>query len=255
MIELQHLTKRYGNQVAVRDLSLTVDEGELLVLLGGSGSGKTTTLKMINRLIEPSAGSVLVDGRDVAELAPHDLRRRIGYAFQQVGLFPHMTVAENIGITPALLGWTEDKLRRRVDELLALVELDPDETRDRRPDQLSGGQQQRVGVARALAAKPRLMLLDEPFGALDPLTRHRLQESFVRIRRELGLTAVFVTHDMVEALVLGDRIAVLQAGRLVQVGTPRTLMREPANDYVRQLLDTPRREAQLVESLLAREGL
>ena len=255
MIEIQHLTKRYGNQVAVRDLSLTVDEGELLVLLGGSGSGKTTTLKMINRLIEPSAGSVLVDGRDVAELAPHDLRRRIGYAFQQVGLFPHMTVAENIEVTPALLGWTEDKLRRRVDELLALVELDPDETRDRRPDQLSGGQQQRVGVARALAARPRLMLLDEPFGALDPLTRHRLQESFVRIRRELGLTAVFVTHDMVEALVLGDRIAVLQAGRLVQVGTPRTLMREPANDYVRQLLDTPRREAQLVESLLAREGL
>ena len=255
MIELQHLTKRYGNQVAVRDLSLTVDEGELLVLLGGSGSGKTTTLKMINRLIEPSAGSVLVDGRDVAELSPHDLRRRIGYAFQQVGLFPHMTVAENIGVTPALLGWTEDKLRRRVDELLALVELDPDETRDRRPDQLSGGQQQRVGVARALAARPRLMLLDEPFGALDPLTRHRLQESFARIRRELGLTAVFVTHDMVEALVLGDRIAVLQAGRLVQVGTPRTLMREPANDYVRQLLDTPRREAQLVESLLAREGL
>ena len=255
MIELQHLTKQYGNQVAVRDLCLTVDEGELLVLLGGSGSGKTTTLKMINRLIEPSAGSVLVDGRDVAELAPHDLRRRIGYAFQQVGLFPHMTVAENIGVTPALLGWTEDKLRRRVDELLALVELDPDETRDRRPDQLSGGQQQRVGVARALAARPQLMLLDEPFGALDPLTRHRLQESFARIRRELGLTAVFVTHDMVEALVLGDRIAVLQAGRLVQVGTPRTLMREPANDYVRQLLDTPRREAQLVESLLAREGL
>ena len=255
MIELQHLTTQYGNQVAVRDLSLTVDEGELLVLLGGSGSGKTTTLKMINRLIEPSAGSVLVDGRDVAELAPHDLRRRIGYAFQQVGLFPHMTVAENIGVTPALLGWTEDKLRRRVDELLALVELDPDETRDRRPDQLSGGQQQRVGVARALAARPRLMLLDEPFGALDPLTRHRLQESCARIRRELGLTAVFVTHDMVEALVLGDRIAVLQAGRLGQVGTPRTLMREPANDYVRQLLDTPRREAQLVESLLAREGL
>ena len=254
MIELQHLTKQYGEQVAVRDLSLTVGEGELLVLLGGSGSGKTTTLKMINRLIEPSAGSVLVDDRDVAELAPHDLRRRIGYAFQQVGLFPHMTVGENVGVTPALLGWTEEKIRRRVDELLALVELDPDETRDRRPDQLSGGQQQRVGVARALAASPRLMLLDEPFGALDPLTRHRLQESFVRIRRELGLTAVFVTHDMVEALVLGDRIAVLQAGRLVQIGTSRTLMRDPANDYVRQLLDTPRREARLVESLLAREA-
>ena len=250
MIELQHLTKQYGEQVAVRDLSLHVDEGELLVLLGGSGSGKTTTLKMINRLIEPSAGSVRVNGRDVAELAPHDLRRRIGYAFQQVGLFPHMTVAENIGVTPALLGWTEDETHRRVDELLALVELDPNETRDRRPDQLSGGQQQRVGVARALAARPRLMLLDEPFGALDPLTRHRLQESFIRIRRELGLTAVFVTHDMVEALVLGDRIAVLEAGRLVQIGTPGTLMREPANDYVRQLLDTPRREARLVESLI-----
>ena len=250
MIELQHLTKQYGELVAVRDLSLTVAEGELLVLMGGSGSGKTTTLKMINRLIEPSAGSVLVDGRDVAELEAHDLRRRIGYAFQQVGLFPHMTVAENVGVTPALLGWTDDEIRRRVDELLELVELDPDQTRDRRPDQLSGGQQQRVGVARALAASPRLMLLDEPFGALDPLTRQRLQESFIRIRRELGLTAVFVTHDMVEALVLGDRIAVMQAGRLVQVGTPGTLMREPADDYVRQLLDTPRREARLVESLL-----
>ena len=196
------------------DLSLEVGEGELLVLLGGSGSGKTTTLKMINRLIEPSGGSVLVDGRDIAELTPHDLRRRIGYAFQQVGLFPHMTVAENVRVTPALLGWPEREIRHRVDELLELVELDPEKTRDRRPDQLSGGQQQRVGVARALAASPRLMLLDEPFGALDPLTRQRLQESFIRIRRALGLTAVFVTHDMVEALVLGDRIAVLQAGRL-----------------------------------------
>ena len=188
MIELQHLTKQYGNQVAVRDLSLTVDEGELLVLLGGSGSGKTTTLKMINRLIEPSAGSVLVDGRDVAELAPHDLRRRIGYAFQQVGLFPHMTVAENIGVTPALLGWTEDKLRRRVDELLALVELDPDETRDRRPDQLSGGQQQRVGVARALAARPRLMLLDEPSLGLAPRLVQEIAEIIQRLNVEQKVT-------------------------------------------------------------------
>ena len=187
MIELQYLTKQYGEQVAVRDLSLTVGEGELLVLLGGSGSGKTTTLKMINRLIEPSAGSVLVDGRDVAELEPYDLRRRIGYAFQQVGLFPHMTVAENVGVTPALLGWTEGKIHHRVNELLELVELDPDLTRDRRPDQLSGGQQQRVGVARALAASPRLMLLDEPFGALDPLTRQRLQESFIRTEAEWGI--------------------------------------------------------------------
>ena len=251
MIELQHLTKRYGDQVAVCDLSLEVAEGELLVLLGGSVCGKTTTLKMINRLIEPSAGSVRVDGDDVSQLAPHELRRRVGYAFQQVGLFPHLTVGENIGITPSLLGWTEDAIRHRVDELLALVELDPETTRDRDPSELSGGQQQRVGLARALAAKPRVMLLDEPFGALDPLTRGRLQDSFIRIRRDLGVTAVFVTHDMVEALRLGDRIAVLDNGRLVQVGTPGTLLSAPADDYVRQLLDTPRREARLVDSLLS----
>ena len=229
MIELQHLTKRYGDQVAVCDLSLEVAEGELLVLLGGSGCGKTTTLKMINRLIEPSAGSVRVDGDDVSQLAPHELRRRVGYAFQQVGLFPHLTVGENIGITPSLLGWTEDAIRHRVDELLALVELDPETTRDRDPSELSG----------------------EPFGALDPLTRGRLQDSFIRIRRDLGVTAVFVTHDMVEALRLGDRIAVLDNGRLVQVGTPGTLLSAPADDYVRQLLDTPRREARLVDSLLS----
>lgn len=251
MIELRDLHKRYGDQVAVHNLSLEVAEGELLVLLGGSGCGKTTTLKMINRLVEPTAGVVQIDGEDVSQLGPHELRRRVGYAFQQVGLFPHMTVGENIGITPTLLGWSADTIRHRVDELLTLVELDPETIRDRAPSQLSGGQQQRVGVARALAAKPRLMLLDEPFGALDPLTRGRLQDSFLRIRRDLGMTAVFVTHDMVEALRLGDRIAVLHAGRLVQIGTPGTLMREPANDYVHQLLDTPRREAQLVRSLLS----
>ena len=254
MIQLERLTKRYGDVVAVDTLSLTVSDGELLVLLGGSGCGKTTTLKMINRLIELSSGKVLLDGEDVARIEPHLLRRRIGYAFQKVGLFPHMTVAENIAITPSLLNWDPGQVRRRVDELLELVELDPTTMRNRRPAELSGGQQQRVGVARALAAKPRVMLLDEPFGALDPLTRERLQESFMRIRSELGLTAVFVTHDMVEALILGDRIAVMNEGRLVQIGPPGELLRQPADDYVRQLMGTPRRNARVVDTLLARQA-
>jgi osmoprotectant transport system ATP-binding protein len=251
MIELQSLTKRYGDAVAVAELSLTVADGELLVLLGGSGCGKTTTLKMINRLIEPSAGRVLIDGADVAALPPHQLRRRIGYAFQRVGLFPHLTVAENVAITPSLLGWDDARIRHRVDELLELVELDPATMRTRWPDELSGGQQQRVGVARALAAEPRLMLLDEPFGALDPLTRDRIQQSFRRIRAKLGLTAIFVTHDMGEALVLGDRIAVMHEGRLLQLGAPRELLTNPADDTVRQLMDTPRRQAAMVDVLLA----
>ena len=250
MIETIGLTKRYGSAVAVDDLSLHVSEGELLVLLGGSGSGKTTTLKMVNRLIEPSAGRVTIGGQDVGAIAAHELRRRIGYVFQRIGLFPQMTVAENVGVTLTLLGWDAMRIRRRVDELLELVELSPDLVRHRRPAELSGGQQQRVGVARALAASPRVMLLDEPFGALDPLTRDRLQQSFLKIRRQLDLTAIFVTHDMVEALLVGDRIAVMNEGRLVQVGTPRTLLQAPADDYVRQLMDTPMRQARLVDALL-----
>jgi osmoprotectant transport system ATP-binding protein len=208
---------------------------------------------MINRLIEPSGGSVRINGTDIATTAPHELRRQIGYVFQQVGLFPHMTVAENVGVTPSLLGWPTDQTAARVDELLALVELDPSVLRDRYPDELSGGQQQRVGVARALASRPSILLLDEAFGALDPLTRHRLQESLIRIRREVGVTAVFVTHDMVEALILGDRIAVLQDGNLVQAGTPHELLTSPAADCVRQLMETPRRHAEVVETLMARE--
>jgi len=253
MIELQSLVKRFGDRVAVADLSLTVAEGELLVLLGGSGCGKTTTLRMVNRLIEPTSGRVRIDGEDTGALAPHELRRRIGYAFQRVGLFPHMTVAENVGVTPSLLGWDTARIARRVDDLLELVELEPATTRDRRPHELSGGQQQRVGVARALAAEPRLMLLDEPFGALDPLTRDRIQQSFRRIRERLGLTAIFVTHDMGEALVLGDRIAVMDAGRLLQVGTPRDLLTHPADDIVRRLMETPRRQAAAIDALLAGE--
>jgi len=253
MIETESLTKRYGQATVVDALSLSVADGELLVLLGGSGSGKTTTLKMVNRLIEPTAGRVTIDGEDAARIEPHELRRRIGYVFQRVGLFPHMTVGENVAVTLTLLGWDRERIAARVDELLALVELDA-AFGGRRPGELSGGQQQRVGVARALAASPRLMLLDEPFGALDPITRDRLQQSFLRIRRELGLTAIFVTHDMVEALIVGDRIAVLQEGRLVQVGTPSELLRSPADDYVRQLMNTPRRQAELVDGFLAGGG-
>jgi osmoprotectant transport system ATP-binding protein len=254
MIETFGLTKRFADVVAVDDLSLHVSEGELLVLLGGSGSGKTTTLKMVNRLIEPTAGHVVIDGQDTRAVDAHELRRRVGYVFQRIGLFPHMTVAENVAVTLTLLGWDRTRIRRRVDELLELVELAPALVRDRRPADLSGGQQQRVGVARALAASPRVMLLDEPFGALDPLTRDRLQQSFLRIRRQLALTAIFVTHDMVEALLVGDRIAVMNEGRLVQIGTPRELLRSPADDYVHRLMETPTRQARIVDTLMEEGG-
>ncbi len=250
MIETTDLTKRYGNVVVVDHLSLRVHEGELLVLLGGSGSGKTTTLKMVNRLIEPSAGRVTIDRQDTAAVDVHTLRRRIGYIFQRIGLFPHMTVAENVAVTLTLLGWDQTRIRHRVDELLEMVELAPALVRDRHPAELSGGQQQRIGVARALASSPRVMLLDEPFGALDPLTRDRLQQSFLRIRRQLNITAMFVTHDMVEALLMGDRIAVLHEGRLVQIGTPRELLQSPADEYVRRLMETPTRQARLVDALI-----
>ena len=253
MIQATGLTKRYGGAAVVDDLTLDVGAGELVVLLGGSGSGKTTTLKMINRLIEPTAGSIQLDGVDAATLPPHELRRRIGYVFQRIGLFPHLTVGENIAVTPTLLDWPADRIAARVDQLLRLVELDP-ALRDRWPRQLSGGQQQRVGVARALAAEPRVMLLDEPFGALDPVTRERLQASFLRIRGELNLTALFVTHDMTEALTLGDRIGVMQDGRLVQVGTPRELLTQPADPYVERLMSTPRRQAAAVDALIASAG-
>lgn len=253
MIELEGVSKRYGATTVVDDLSLRVDAGELLVLLGESGSGKTTTLKMVNRLVEPDAGRVRIDGKDVRNTPGPELRRRIGYVFQRIGLFPHLTVGENIAVTPRLLGWQPARVRHRVAELLALMELDPP-LRDRLPHELSGGQQQRVGVARALAAQPSLMLLDEPFGSLDPGTRDRLQRSFRRLRGQLDVTAIFVTHDILEALLLGDRIAVLREGRLLQLGTRRQLLTEPADDYVRGLLETPRRQAAEVDALLRAEG-
>jgi osmoprotectant transport system ATP-binding protein len=250
VIELHELTKCYGAQVAVDRLSLRVEAGHTLVLLGGSGCGKTTTLKMINRLVEPTSGEVRIDGQLAGALPPHELRRRIGYAFQAVGLFPHMTVAENVGVTPSLLGWERERIRARVAGLLERVELPPAEYAERLPGELSGGQQQRVGIARALAAEPKLLLLDEPFGALDPLTRDRLQRWFRELRVELGITAVFVTHDMVEALLVGDRIAVMREGRLVQVGAPRELLENPADDYVSELLETPRRQSRVLEDVL-----
>jgi osmoprotectant transport system ATP-binding protein len=249
VISLRGLHKRYGAALAVDGVSLEVARGECVFLVGASGCGKTTLLKLVNRLIEPDAGRVEVAGRDVRESAPHELRRRIGYAFQQVGLFPHLTVAENVGITPALLGWERARIDARVDALLARVELEPGVFRARWPAELSGGQAQRVGLARALAAEPETLLLDEPFGALDPGTRDRLQQSFSRLRGELALTVLFVSHDMAEALLLADRIAVMDAGRIVQLGTPRELLTSPADARVAALLETPRRQSARVEQL------
>jgi osmoprotectant transport system ATP-binding protein len=248
MIEVRDLTKRFGRVPAVSALSFSVSAGELLVLVGGSGSGKTTTLKMINRLVEPTSGTVLIGERDVSQLPGHVLRRQIGYVFQKIGRFPHMTVWQNAALPLTLLGWDAERIRARVSEVLDLVELDPP-LRHRWPAELSGGQQQRVGVARGLVAEPKVMLLDEPFGALDPLTRDRLRQAFQSIRARLGLTALFVTHDMAEALLLGDRVAVMRAGQLVQVGTPSELLGSPADDYVERLLETPRRQARALEEL------
>jgi osmoprotectant transport system ATP-binding protein len=249
MIRVTGLTRRYGDKLAVAGVTFHVDAGHVLALVGDSGSGKTTTLKMINRLVEPDEGSVVVEGRDAASVEPHALRRSIGYVFQGVGLFPHMTVAENVAVPLRLLGWPRERCDARVADLLALVELETS-LAGRFPAALSGGEQQRVGVARALAPSPRVMLLDEPFGALDPLTRDRLQRSFDGLRRRLLLTAVFVTHDVAEALVLADRIGVMRGGRLVQVGEPSELARSPADDGVARLLDTPRRQARLVADRL-----
>jgi osmoprotectant transport system ATP-binding protein len=250
VIEATGLTRRYDGAPAVTDVSFRVERGELVALVGDSGSGKTTTLKMINRLVEPDAGLVRVDGRDTATVEPHALRRSIGYVFQGTGLFPHMTVAENVAMPLRLLGWPRERAAERVAEVLALVELDAAHG-TRRPAELSGGEQQRAGVARALAAAPPVMLLDEPFGALDALTRERLQQSFLSLRARLGITAVFVTHDVAEATLLGDRIGVMRGGRLVQLDTPSAIARRPADEHVERLFDTPLRHARLVAERLA----
>ena len=233
MLRLESVSKRYGSRTVVQELSLEVDEGEVCVLIGPSGSGKTTTLRMINRLIEPSGGRIILDDEDVTHGDPVKLRRRMGYVIQQVGLFPHETVAQNVATVPRLLGWDRRKMRARVDELLELVGLEPAEFRQRYPDQLSGGQRQRVGVARALAADPPVLLMDEPFGAIDPIARDRLQAEFLRLQGELKKTVVFVTHDIDEAVRLGDRIAVLRdGGVLEQYDTPANVLGRPATPFV-----------------------
>jgi len=251
MIGYAHVSKSFGPIRAVEDVSLDVAEGEFLAIVGGSGSGKTTLLRLANRLIEADGGTITFEGEDIKNIDPVALRRRIGYVFQGVGLFPHLSVADNIGITPRLLGEPAAAVSARVDELIELVRLDRAAHRDRLPEALSGGQRQRVGVARALAARPRIVLMDEPFGALDPLTRDALGDDYRALHRKLGLTTVMITHDMTEALLLADRIAVMQVGRLLALGTPVELSQN-RDGYVVELLRTPRRQAERLNALLPR---
>lgn len=236
MIEFQNVSKAYDRRIAVAGLSLRIERGEFCVLVGPSGSGKSTTLRLINRLIEPDSGRILVNGEDIGRTAPEELRRRMGYAIQSVGLFPHWTVAENIAAVPRLLNWPKARIARRVAELLDLLGLDPILYRDRYPNHLSGGQQQRVGVARALAADPELLLMDEPFGALDPITRSVLQTEMRRIHQALGRTIVMVTHDIDEALTLASRIVLFDHGRIAQAGSPLELLARPADGFVADFL-------------------
>jgi osmoprotectant transport system ATP-binding protein len=251
MIRLDRVSKQFRGaaQAALHEVSWSAAPGEFVAVVGGSGSGKTTSLKCINRLVEPDRGAVFVSDEAVNALAPHVLRRRIGYVFQGVGLFPHLSVGANIGITPALLGWEKERIAARVRELLELVEL-PAEYAQRPPSALSGGQRQRVGVARALAAEPRIVLMDEPFGALDPLTRDTLGRAYRKLHERMQLTTVMVTHDMLEALLLADRIIVMQRGAVIADGTPRALYHERVDPAVRELLDMPRQQAARVQSLI-----
>lgn len=244
MIAISHVSKSFdgGRTHAVQDVSLEIADGDTLVLLGSSGCGKTTTLKMINRLVDPTDGTIEVDGRNVLELDPIELRRTMGYVFQGIGLFPHMTVEENVAIVPRLLGWSVDKKQRRVAELLEMVGLEPSDYGHRLPQQLSGGQQQRVGVARALAANPKYLLMDEPFGALDALTRDTLQEELLSLKSRLGKTIVFVTHDIFEALTLGDQVAVMHGGKLQQIGSPDDVVSNPKTPFVRDLFAKPAKQ-------------
>ena len=239
LIQLQHVTKAYPGveEPAVKDLNLEVNPGEILVLVGPSGCGKSTTLRLINRMIEPTSGRIIYEGEDVTKADPNELRRRMGYVIQQIGLFPHRTIAENIATVPRLLKWPKDKINARVNELLEVVSMDPGIYRDRYPSELSGGQAQRVGVARALGADPDVLLMDEPFGAIDPITRDRLQNEFLRLQEELKKTIVFVTHDVDEAVKMGDRIAILRdQSEIAQLDTPEHILTDPADEFVENFL-------------------
>ncbi|MFD9627185.1 betaine/proline/choline family ABC transporter ATP-binding protein [Peribacillus muralis] len=240
MLKIEKVSKIYkGGKKAVNNISLDIKKGEFICFIGPSGCGKTTTMKMINRLIEPSEGQILINGENIMDKDPVQLRREIGYVIQQIGLFPHMTILENITLVPKLLKWKEEEKKERALELLQLVDMGP-EYLDRYPHELSGGQQQRIGVLRALASNPPLILMDEPFGALDPITRDALQEEFKNLQRTLNKTIVFVTHDMDEAIKLADRIVILKAGEIVQVGTPDEILRNPVNEFVEEFIGKDR---------------
>lgn len=239
MISLREICKTFDNGfTAVDHVSLEIEAGELVVLIGSSGCGKTTTMKMINRLFEPSSGEILINGENILKANPIDLRRNIGYVIQEIGLFPHMTIAENIAVVPQLKKWNKEKIKKRVEELLELVGLDPVVTAKKYPHELSGGQRQRIGVVRALAVDPPIMLMDEPFGALDPITREQLQDEFLKLQATVKKTIVFVTHDMDEAIKLADRIVVMHQGKVLQCASPREILRHPANDFVRDFVGT-----------------
>lgn len=241
MIEFKNVTKKYEDGfVAIKNLNLTVHDHELFVLIGPSGSGKTTTMKMMNRLIEPTSGEIFINGENIAKQNPVKLRRDIGYVIQQIGLMPHMTIRENVALVPKLKKWDEKRYMKKVDELIEMVGLDPKEVGDRYPDELSGGQQQRIGVIRALAADPEVILMDEPFSALDPISREQLQEELTRLQQELKKTIVFVTHDMDEAIKIGDRICLMKDGEIVQLDRPEVILRHPANEFVRQFIGEER---------------
>ncbi|WDR02691.1 ABC transporter ATP-binding protein [Devosia algicola] len=252
MIEIDAITKSYDQTVVVDHVTLTIEPSSVCAVVGTSGSGKTTLLRMINRLVEPTSGAIRIDGEDTRNTHAYELRRKIGYAIQGHGLFPHRSVGQNIATVPKLLGWDKDKTRARVTELLELFQLDPAQFRDRLPRELSGGQQQRVGVARALAAKPNILLMDEPFGALDPVIRSKAQEDLLTIQRQFETTIVLVTHDMEEAIHLGDKIAVMDEGKLLQFASPQQIISKPATPFVAELIGTGERPFKLLS--LARVG-